>query len=98
MNGQQQRQIQVKVTDEVLKGSYANMMAVSHTKEEFFLDFMAVYPAQGQGMVNARIILTPGHTKRVLLALQDNIKKYEQRFGKIEKAETPEPEIGFRGE
>ena len=94
----QQRQIQIKITDEVLKGAAANMMAVSHSKEEFVLDFMNIYPAQGQGIVTSRVIVTPGHAKRIMTALKENVEKYEKQFGKIEEASAPDQEIGFKAE
>ncbi len=93
---QKQQQMQIKISDEVLKGVYANAMQVGHTKEEFILDFMNLSPYQGVGIVNAKIIMSPGHLKRVIAALQDNLSKYENQFGKIEEADAPS-EIGFRG-
>ncbi len=93
----QGRQIQIKIPDEVLKGAYVNAMQVAHTKEEFILDFMNLSPHQGIGIVNSRVIMSPGHLKRVITALQDNLKKYEDKFGKIEEAEAPE-ELGFKAE
>lgn len=98
-NGQQGRQLQIKISDEVLKGVYANAMQVGHSKEEFVLDFMNLSPAQGVGIIGARVIMSPGHLKRVIAALQDNLGKYEASFGKIEEAESPsESGIGFRAE
>ncbi len=93
-----QQQIQIKITDEVLGGAHANMMAVSHTKEEFVLDFMNVFPGQGQGIVTDRVILTPPHAKRVAAALAENIKRYEGQFGTIDAGSPQEPEIGFKAE
>lgn len=98
MNGQPQ-QIQIKAKDEDLKGVYSNMMQVLHTKEEFILDFFFVSPPTG--VLASRIIMSPGHLKRMIKALQENIGKYENKFGKIEEAKTPEmPEggIGFKAE
>jgi hypothetical protein len=95
MDNQSQRQIQIKVTDEVMRGVYANAMSVVHSKEEFTIDFMNIYPHQGAGIVNGRIIISPGHMKRIIEALQDNLSKYENQFGKIESAKAPEP-IGFQ--
>jgi hypothetical protein len=92
----QQRQIQIKITDEILKGAPSNMMAVSHSKEEFVVDFMNIYPPQGQGIVTARVIVTPGHMKRIAGALADNIQKYEKQFGKIEESSAPEQDFGFK--
>ena len=36
-----------------------------------------------KAQVKSRIILAPEHAKRLLMALQDNVKKYEQQFGTI---------------
>ena len=89
-----QPQIQIKITDDVLRGVYANAMQVIHTPEEFVLDFMNLSPHQGVGIVNSRVIISPGHLKRIIAALQDNIAKYEATSGKIQAAESPS-EIGF---
>jgi len=84
---QQPKQINIKITDEVMAGKYANMMQVAHTKEEFILDFMNVVPPQG--ILNSRVITSPGHMKRIVKALQDNLVKYEEKFGAIDEAEPP---------
>jgi len=88
-------QMQIKIADDVLKGLYANAMQVFHTKEEFVLDFMNLSPHQGIGIVNSKVVMSPGHIKRVIAALQDNLKRYETQFGKIEEAEAPN-ELGFK--
>lgn len=91
---QQGKQIQIRAKDDDLKGSYSNLMQVVHTKEEFVLDFFNV---TGQaGVLASRVILSPGHFKRMLLALQDNLKKHEDAFGKIETADAPNNEVGFK--
>ena len=98
MNGNQppSQKLNIKATDEVLKGHYANNMMVAHGKEEFILDFINLMPPQAN--LVSRVITSPGHMKRIVAALQDNLKKYEDKFGKIEAAEAPkQEEIGFRG-
>ncbi len=92
-----QKQLQIKISDDVLKGVYANAMQVFHTKEEFVLDFMNLSPHQGVGIVNSKVIMSPGHLKRVIAALSDNLKKYEDQFGKVQEADAPS-EIGFKSE
>lgn len=94
-NQPQQQQIQIKASDETLRGAYANMMQVAHTKEEFVLDFMNVLPPQG--MLVSRVVTSPGHLKRIVAALQDNLKRYEAQFGAIAEAAAPEG-VGFRTE
>jgi hypothetical protein len=81
------QELGIKITDEILRGVYANNMVVAHTKEEFFVDFINVIPPQG--IVTARVIMSPGHMKRIIRALSENLRKYEARFGEI--AEAPEP-------
>lgn len=91
----QKKQVQIKASDEVMKGFYANAMLTNHTKEEFVLDFMSLF---GQnGAVGARVITSPGHFKRMIKAMEENLKKYEEKFGKVEEAEEVDKEIGFRG-
>jgi hypothetical protein len=88
----QSQQINIKATDEKLKGEYSNVMQILHTKEEFVLDFLNVFPPTGT--LNSRIILSPGHFKRMVKAMQENLQKYEASFGKLEQSAEP-GKIGF---
>jgi hypothetical protein len=92
----QQQQIQVKIPDDILKGAYANMVQVAHGPEEFIMDFMNLFPPSG--IVSSRVIMSPGHMKRFIAALEDNLKRYEEQFGKIKESQTPQHQIGFRTE
>lgn len=85
-----QRSIPIKVTDDVVGGVYSNHMIISHTQEEFFMDFFSVLPEAGK--LSARVIASPGHMKRIVRAMVENIAKYEARFGTI--TEAPEPPVG----
>lgn len=91
-----QQQINIKIDDATMKGVHSNAMSVTHSKEEFILDFMNIYPWQRSGIVTARVITSPGHMKRIYKALQENIKKYEDQFGTITEAEAPSEGIGFK--
>ncbi len=91
-NGQHQ-EIKVNFPPQLQGGVYANNMLVAHTKEEFIMDFMMVVPPTGT--VTSRVIISPGHMKRIINALQDNVKKYEESFGTIQAAEEPKGKIGF---
>lgn len=88
-----QQEVQIKASDDELKGRYVNLAMINHTKEEFAVDFINVLPPQGQLL--SRIFMSPGHAKRFLNALEDNLKRYEKEFGKIEEAEPVKKEIGF---
>jgi hypothetical protein len=91
--GQKSMEIQVTFPDHLKGGVYSNNMAVTHTREEFVLDFLMVAPPAGS--VTARIVLSPGHAKRVVAALKENLRKYEEAFGEIQVAEEPQGKIGF---
>lgn len=89
----QQQQIKIKAADDVLAGKYCNFMNIMHSKGEFVMDFTSLFPPNGT--LNARIITSPGHMKRIVAAMRDNLKKYEEKFGAIEVAKVPNNEIGF---
>jgi len=81
------REISIKIPDQVLGGVYANQMMVTHTREEFVLDLINLLPPHG--VVNARVIVSPGHLKRMIRALQENLERYESRFGPVKEAAAP---------
>jgi hypothetical protein len=75
----------------VAPGVYSNLMMITHRRGEFVLDFLFVQPQRGQrgeavAMLRSRVIATPEHTKRVLRALEENVRRYEAAFGPIEEA------------
>jgi hypothetical protein len=85
----QQQQIPLQATPEILKGVYTNNMYVSHSKDEFVLDFMNLTNFPQAASLVGKIITSPGHFKRMVAAFNDNLNKYEEVFGKIE-AQKPE--------
>ena len=86
---QGQQELNVKITDDELKGRYSNLLRVTHTREEFVLDFIHLMPPQG--IVSARIVTSPGHLKRIIGALSDNLARYERTHGVIDEAPEPGP-------
>lgn len=92
-NKDNKKQIQIKAKDDIMEGKYANMVKVSHTREEFILDFISLFPPVGT--LNSRVIMSPGHVKRMVVAMQDNIQKYENRFGSVELSDEPDTVNGF---
>jgi hypothetical protein len=87
------QEIKVRFPEQLQGGNYSNVMNVVHTKEEFVMDFMMLVPPIGT--VTSRIIMSPGHMKRMVAALQENIKRYEGKFGEIKIAQEPKGKIGF---
>ncbi|MGE9527609.1 DUF3467 domain-containing protein, partial [Escherichia coli] len=59
--------IEVHLDPEIVKGVFSNVTNIGHTREEFLLDFLFIqqHPAPF-GKLVSRVILTPGHAKRLL--------------------------------
>ncbi len=89
-----EQQINIKADDQTLRGNYSNNLVIQHSKDEFVLDFLNIFPPQGN--LAARIITGPGHMKRIAKAIEENIKLYEKNFGKIKESDQPERNIGFK--
>lgn len=82
-NQKNNNQLQIELKDDVAQGTYANLAIITHSSSEFIVDFVRVMPGLPKAGVQSRIILTPEHAKRLLFALQDNVARYENQFGKI---------------
>ncbi len=78
-------EIQIELTPEVATGIYSNLAMITHSANEFFVDFITAAPNVPKAMVKSRIIMNPENAKNLLFALRDNIMKYEQTFGTIER-------------
>ncbi len=79
-----QPQIQIQIPPEVQNGAYANLTFVSHTETEFVFDFVYVLPHEPRGVVRSRVITSPKQARRLLAALQENVARFEARYGAIE--------------
>ena len=83
--------MQIDVDDAIAQGAYSNLVLINHNDNEFILDFAYLQPAAPRARVRARIISSPRHTKRLLRALEHNVRRYEERFGPIEEPEPLSP-------
>ena len=93
----QPQELSIEIDDNTATGIYANLAIVSHSETEFVVDFIFHSPQPPKAKVRARILTNPIHMKRLLAALQDNVRKYEERFGTIRTSEPPSPgnKVGF---
>jgi hypothetical protein len=83
------QQIDIELKDEVGQGTYSNLAIITHSSSEFVVDFVRIMPGLPKAEVKSRIILTPEHAKRLMMALKDNIAKYESAFGPINVDQGP---------
>ncbi|MFZ0213219.1 MAG: DUF3467 domain-containing protein [Candidatus Acidiferrales bacterium] len=91
------QQVQIKADEKELVGQYSNLVMIHHNAEEFTLNFIYIFPSVAQGKLVSSVIVSPGHAKRLMRALNENITRYEAQFGPITEGPgpTPEPTVGF---
>src|SRR5579863_132577 len=77
------QQINIEIGEKEAEGIYSNLAIITHSPAEFVVDFTRVLPGVPRARVQARIVMTPQHTKLLLNALRDNIEKFEKQFGEI---------------
>ena len=93
---EQPPQINMEIGEREAEGIYSNFVVISHSLSEFVLDFARVLPNTPKSKVFARVVMTPPNVRALLHALETNIKKYEEQFGKIRTlTESQSKEIGF---
>lgn len=93
---QPENQLNIELTEETAEGVYSNLAMIAHSNTEFVIDFIRLMPGVPKAKVKARVVITPEHAKRLLMALKDNIDKYESSFGAIKRTdEVPTFPINF---
>jgi hypothetical protein len=88
------QQINVELGEKEAEGIYSNLAIITHSPAEFILDFTRVLPGVPKARVQARIIMTAQHAKLLMRAMEDNIRKFEQKFGEI-KIQGDQSQGGF---
>jgi hypothetical protein len=83
-NNQNNNQINIELSEEMAEGIYSNLAIITHSNAEFVVDFVRIMPGVPKAKVKSRIVLTPQHAKRLLLALSDNVSKFEDMNGVID--------------
>ena len=86
------QQLQIELKPEVAEGVYSNLAILTHSSSEFVADFVQMMPGMQKAQVRSRIVMAPEHAKRLLLALQDNVQKYEKQFGTIKLTQPQQNE------
>tara|TARA_B100001996_G_scaffold304033_1_gene244885 strand:- start:329 stop:646 length:318 start_codon:yes stop_codon:yes gene_type:complete len=77
------KQLKIEIDENIGQGEYVNFAIVTHSAAEFIMDFIRILPGLTKSKVKSRIVMSPMHAKTLLSALEDNINKYEKKFGEI---------------
>lgn len=86
---EKKNEVNIELTDEVASGTYSNLTIITHSHTEFVLDFIQMMPGMPKGKVRSRVIMTPQNAKRLMMALTENVHKFEKSFGVIEEGQVP---------
>ncbi|MEE8478916.1 MAG: DUF3467 domain-containing protein [Candidatus Neomarinimicrobiota bacterium] len=82
-NPSNMQKINIELDEKVGSGEYSNFVVVTHSPAEFVMDFTRILPGVPKAKVHSRIIVAPPHVKSFMIALKDNISKFEKRYGEI---------------
>lgn len=96
-NKDKKGQVNIELTEEIAEGTYSNLTIITHSSSEFLLDFVRLMPGAPKAKVKSRVVVTPENAKRLMLSLQESIRKYEAQQGPIKLGnKTPSmPPISF---
>ncbi|TDB63647.1 DUF3467 domain-containing protein [Arundinibacter roseus] len=94
-NQDSEQQINIELTEEMAEGVYSNLAMIAHSNSEFILDFIRLMPGIPKAKVKARVIVTPEHAKRLLEALKDNIRRFEEINGPIKPSNDDDSHFNF---
>lgn len=87
--GEDQQKGQIRLDESKAETSYANFFLVSTGVEEFVLSF-GVRGGDGQTvLVKDRIIISPKNFKRMVAAVSQSLKMYEDRIATIDISIPP---------
>lgn len=97
MEEKNENPLNIELSEEMAEGVYSNLAIITHSDSEFVLDFVRIMPGIPKAKVKSRIILTPEHAKRLLMAMEDNIDRFETENGKIKLKEIAALPLNFGG-
>ena len=97
MNENDTKNIEIQLNDDTAQGIFSNLSIINHSDAEFIFDFVYLQPNVPKGKVRSRIIMTPEHAKRFLSAINDNVNKFESKYGDITvKSQIPAQNLSIQ--
>ena len=91
----EKNKINIEIDENIAGGIYSNLAIINHSVSEFVIDFISIMPGTPKNKVKSRIIITPQHAKKLSKALNDNIERFEEKFGSIKDHENPNIQLNF---
>lgn len=95
MSEEKKQNIDIEINDQVAEGIYSNLAVINHSPTEFVVDFVQMMPGVPKARVKSRIILTPQHAKRLVHALNENVRRFEAQFGEVKDQQSTAMPFNF---
>ena len=89
-NNKSENQLSIELNEEIAEGVYTNLAIISHSNSEFIMDFVNIMPGVPKAKVKSRVVMNPQNTKRLIHALTENVRKFEQAHGSVKMEKGPE--------
>lgn len=83
---------QLKMSDEMLSGVYANAVMIGHTATEFSFDFITTFFPRSA--VSARVYMSAGNVPRFLSSITHAFEQYQKKVQQQSQQPPPEPPAG----
>lgn len=80
---------QLKMSDEMLSGSYANAVMIGHTASEFSFDFITTFFPRSA--VSSRVYMSAGNVPRFLSSITHAFEQFQRKFGQQPLPPQPPP-------
>ena len=93
MSDKEEKKVEIRCSDQIANGVYANLGIANYNQEEFVLDFVFLQPHSQTGEIRSRVILHPNHAKRLVQMLSKNLENYESEYGEVSK--LPDQNVDF---
>ena len=90
-----QNQLNIELDEKTAEGIYSNLAIINHSVSEFVIDFVSVMPGTPKAKVKSRIVLTPQHAKKLMQAITENVKRFEEAHGEIKVYDQPVIPLNF---
>jgi hypothetical protein len=81
----EENQLNIELSEEMAEGAYVNFAMIAHSSHEFVMDFIRILPGIPKAKVKSRVVMTPEHAQHLMRALQENLARFEESFGAIDR-------------
>lgn len=96
MKEKKMKTLKANLPENVVNGVYTNIFNIIFSPAEFIFDFGRMVPGKEDFDILSRVITAPMNAKKILMVLEENVKRYEEQFGEIKiEIKDSDVKMGF---